>query len=555
MTIKSDFCPRAIAFIPLLLAGGFFSSLAQACGGFFCQFAPINQAGEQIVFKQEGDTVTALILIQYQGEAKDFSWVLPVPGIPELKVGSELIFSPLELATRPQFELTRTGEACPSELDFATDAPAQSNTDQSDDKSGVTILQTVSVGPFDAQIITSDDANALASWLQQNNFDLTKRGAELIKPYVDEQMNFVTLKLSQNQGVGDIQPLLMKYTSATPMIPIRLTAVAAQPNMGIIVWLLGSARAIPVNYLHVTPNYTRLNWYAGTLSAYSSYQTLITAAMDEAGGQGFATDYAGTELDYLSQLPSATQLSDTLSDLASISNPALFLASLFNISSFPSGKLLESFQRNLPTDSNSPASVYRASANLEAQYTLEQLESARTNIVTELQEKVITPLTDSLAMFDKNLYLSRLYTTLSPEEMTLDPVFDFNQELTEQALLRQATLHSQCLNNESFWTLRLGPGTGREGEMVIEAVSEPPTFGPPSIDQMAVWRTEIMKNTGSPELVTQNQFSAFEIGNVAGFRQLANNDEDSSKGLFGAALSSLSLALLLLIWTRRNKSR
>jgi len=551
--MKPDFRPRTIIVISFLLACCFFSTLTQACGGFFCQFAPIDQAGEQIVFKQEGDSVTALVLIQYQGEAKDFSWVLPVPGIPELKVGSELIFSPLELATRPQFELKRTGEACPSQSDFTSDAPAESNTDQSDDKSGVTILQTVSVGPFDAQIITSDDANALANWLQKNNFDLTDRGQTLIKPYVDEGMNFVTLKLSQNQGVGDIQPLLMKYTSATPMIPIRLTAVAAQPNMGIIVWLLGSARAIPVNYLHVTPNYTRLNWYAGNLSAYSSYQTLITAAMDEAGGQGFATDYAGTDLDYLSQLPTAKQLTDTLSDLASISSPALFLASLFNEANFPSGKRLESFLRNLPTDNSSPASVYGSSINLDAQYSLENLESARTQIVTELEDKVITPLTDSLAMFDKNLYLSRLYTTLSPEEMTLDPVFDFNQELTEQALVRQATLQSQCLNNESFWTLTLGPGTGREGDVVIEAVSEPPVFGLPGIDQLAVWRSEKMKNSGSPEIVTENQFASFEIGNVAEFRQLANNDDDSSKGLFGAALSSLSLGLLLLMWIRRNK--
>ena len=104
----------------------------------------------------------------------------------------------------------------------------------------------------------------------------------------------------------------MNYESDQPMIPIRLTAVAALPDMGVLVWLLGSARAVPLNYLHVTPNYTRLNWYAGTTNAYASYQTLITAAMDEAGGQGFATDYAGRGLDLLGALPTVESLGDEL---------------------------------------------------------------------------------------------------------------------------------------------------------------------------------------------------------------------------------------------------
>ena len=57
---------------------------ARACGGFFCQAVPINQAAEQIIFRQNGDQVTAVVLIQYVGDAEDFSWVLPVPGVPSL---------------------------------------------------------------------------------------------------------------------------------------------------------------------------------------------------------------------------------------------------------------------------------------------------------------------------------------------------------------------------------------------------------------------------------------------------------------------------------------
>lgn len=239
--------------------------------------------------------MTAIVLIQYAGEADDFSWVLPVPGIPDLSSGSDLVFAPLELVTRPRFNLEITGEPCPGPPRFFGPGfgGALAAEDSASGESDVEVLQSLSVGPFDVQIVTSDDADAMAQWLDEHDYDLTDRSRDLIAPYVDEKMNFVALRLRQDQGVGDIQPLTLRYESEVPMIPIRLTAVAAQPDMGVIVWLLGESRAVPLNYLHVIPNYTRLNWYAGTTNAYATYQTLITAAMDEAGGQGFATDYAG----------------------------------------------------------------------------------------------------------------------------------------------------------------------------------------------------------------------------------------------------------------------
>ena len=83
-----------------------------ACGGFFCQLVPINQAAEQIIFHQDGDQVTAVVLIQYVGTAQDFSWVVPVPGIPELSTGSDVLFQALEPSTRPLFTLEFEGQAC-----------------------------------------------------------------------------------------------------------------------------------------------------------------------------------------------------------------------------------------------------------------------------------------------------------------------------------------------------------------------------------------------------------------------------------------------------------
>jgi hypothetical protein len=76
---------------------------ARACGGFFCSAqAPVNQAAERIIFADHGDgTVTAVVQVQYSGPSESFAWVLPVPGIPEVEVSSDLAFNRLMAVSNP----------------------------------------------------------------------------------------------------------------------------------------------------------------------------------------------------------------------------------------------------------------------------------------------------------------------------------------------------------------------------------------------------------------------------------------------------------------------
>ena len=87
---------------------------AFACGGFFCNLAsPVDQVGEQILFAVEGNEVTAHIQIAFKGAASDFSWVVPLPGLPVLSVGSDQVFAALRAQTDPKFEIDwQNDESC-----------------------------------------------------------------------------------------------------------------------------------------------------------------------------------------------------------------------------------------------------------------------------------------------------------------------------------------------------------------------------------------------------------------------------------------------------------
>ena len=141
-------------------------------------------------------------------------------------------------------------------------------------------------------MITAEDPAAVSAWLSANGYNLDALGDALLAPYVEAGFYFVALRLAPDQGIGDLQPIALTYAARAPGIPIRLTAVATEPNMGVLVWLLGDHRAVPNNYLHVQINEARIDWFNGGFN----YNDIVTEAADEAGGQAFVTDYAGPGL-------------------------------------------------------------------------------------------------------------------------------------------------------------------------------------------------------------------------------------------------------------------
>jgi len=540
---------KRITVASLFLSVGFLPGTSSACGGFFCQLVPINQAAEQIVFRQDGNQVTAMVQIQFEGDPSDFSWVVPVPSTPEYELGSNVAFTDLELATRPQFNLQQTGTACTAPIfplsvaDTGFDGSAEST------DAGVVVESVQDVGGYTVTLISGDNAESISQWLVDNNFDLTSQGEELLAPYVEEGMKFVAVRLQQNRGTGSIQPLIMRYESDKPVVPIRLTAVAALEDMGVLVWLLGDARAVPENFLHVTPNYTRLDWFNGTQNAYGSYQALITDAMNEAGGQGFATDYAGRFDNLLASISSPADLEAQLARI-SASSDVEYLSLVQNI--ILNSVVGDTLADALPLQSGQSPDQYFDRNFLVTNFTTTELAAARSAVDTVIRDEVIAPLQASLDVLGGNRYLTRLFTTLSADEMTVDPAFVFNPDMGDQQLDRNAMLSVDCIDDRDHWNLTLGEGTGREGEIVIDTISPFP-IAPQPIAQAASWKLEDTAAFGQPQVLEQRDFQVATLGSpgtattgIDSGTTGDNNDPVDTIMTSGGGTFGLSLVLLLI---------
>ena len=81
---------------------------AEACGCFTPPdpSVPIVQAGERILFAVKDGQVTSHVQIQYSGDARDFGWLLPLPSVPTLELGTDELFTQLYAATQPQYKLS-----------------------------------------------------------------------------------------------------------------------------------------------------------------------------------------------------------------------------------------------------------------------------------------------------------------------------------------------------------------------------------------------------------------------------------------------------------------
>ena len=219
-----------------------------ACGGLFCQNIPVDQAAERSIFTVDPGEVSAYVQINYTGSAPDFAWVVPVPSVPEVDVAEMASFFELQTATDPVFMLPPVPDCMFRDQVFEMGGAPQATMAEMEED--VTVFASGEAGPYAYDVVGTEtgDVNALIDWLNENNYRITPEMEPLVHVYVEEAMIFLAMKLQPDQGVQDIQPIKMTYQSQQPMIPIRLTAVAATPNMGIYTWIFGRAQAESQNF-------------------------------------------------------------------------------------------------------------------------------------------------------------------------------------------------------------------------------------------------------------------------------------------------------------------
>ncbi len=462
---------------------------AEACGGTFCDSGPtampVDQTGETIVFVMGQNFVEAHIRIEYDPntEATNFAWLVPVTQVPELSVGSERLFLNLLAGTVPTYGSTTTFDGCGDgggsgggggtaggvPIDggvVATCDPVAQDCPNPDetcvelpdgDTACVPVLLRDTVGAFDVVVLGESSVEAIMQWLGDNGYQQDPAAEPILAQYLAEGYLFAAFKLTNGADTDTIHPITLRFPDSNEAcIPLRLTRIAARNDMKVRTFFLGDTRVAPSNWRHVIPNPLRLDWSRQA----SNYDGAITFAVDElpANGRAFITEYAGASstaspdgLWNPSWDPSPFTTLDPVQVIDELAAQGLAGCGN-NRCSFDHPLILGLLGQFLPPPASVDAQTfYSCLSCYESEIDMAAWDGPAFS--TALAERIVDPGRRARDLLLTWPYLTRLFATISPFEMTIDPFFHESFDLPPMSTTSLVATRRVLCSGDAVWTL------------------------------------------------------------------------------------------------------
>jgi MYXO-CTERM domain-containing protein len=497
---------------------------AEACGGTFCDggpaamSTPVDQTGETILFVMDEGRVEAHIQIEYDPntDAENFAWIVPVMAPPTFSVGSQQLMLNLLNATVPAYGYQNQFDFCGGGDDggwggfdgcdggdgaaggtSGADSPGDGD-DGATTGGGTEVISQQTVGAFDIVVLQATTTQDLMDWLDLNGYYADPNAAPIFDEYLAEGALFAAARLTQGAGVGEIHPIVVEYEGTEACVPIRLTRVAAQDDMEIRTLFLGATRIGPRNYKHIELNPLKLDWTGLGVN----YKEVVSMAVDEADGHAFVTEYAGSTSVVL---PDGlySEAWDPASLVSAQPTTVVDLLQAQGLMTCDGGSLCE---YGHPLMEGILASVLPAPIGVEPGefYNCVQCFEGLvdpdawsvTDLVAAVETRIVEPGLHAQALLTQHPYLTRMYTTLSPHEMTADPFFMPNPDLPDvDHTLDIGTLDNECGGSQAM---------SLPGGRVVDLASF--NLWPDIAPEQMPWveRIEDFTDRGAPIIVVDN---------------------------------------------------
>ncbi len=571
-----------------------------ACGGTFCDTGPmampVDQTGENILFVLDGNTVEAHIQIQYDPdtEAEKFAWVIPVQTLPQFSVGSEQLFQNLLAGSVPVYGFDATSDDACTDWDAngsaltsagSTGGDEGGDGDGDGDGDGPQVVFSDTVGAYDITVLDGGTAESVMEWLANNGYEQDMAAMPILEDYLEEENLFVALKLTNGADVDEIQPIVLNYQGDEPCVPLRLTRIAAQDDMEVRTFFLGDARTVPTNYRHVLVNPLMIDWD----SLGSNYADVIVQAVDAnvAEGRAFVTEYAGNS-DVVSQAELANPDWDStvfaeMQDTPTAVVDELELQDLIwcdvdwtdtTVCEYREELLVPILHEFLPVpDGVDEFEFYDCLPCFEG--SIDMMAWDAPLFADRLEERIFEPGRHARQLLQDWGYLTRMYTLISPHEMTEDPIFHTNPDLPTVPNEHIASVVRKCdepgVVKAHLWTLPDGreiwvPTDNwndavwhpfeDESEMPWEEDIEEGTMA--GANQVLVDNTDLINSLLDAYNESVGYASTNGVGETGG--DAGATDEDgtgcgctSARGVGPLGAGSVVLGIGLLGWRRRRR--
>jgi hypothetical protein len=259
MSFASTLLAACVLAGSVLLAAG----QARAFCGFYVAKADgklFNKASK-VVVARKGQQTAVTMASDFQGDAKEFGLVIPVPtviGREQIKVVDSALVDDLDAYSAPRLveyfdpdpcDTERMNKMFLSSMHVASAAAAR----PSAEALGVKVEAQYTIGEYDIQILSAEQSDGLAAWLTQSGYRLPTAAGPVLNSYIKQNMKFfvarVNLAEQARLGFRYLRPIQVAYATHKFMLPIRLGTVnASGPQDMIVLMLTEKGRVETTNY-------------------------------------------------------------------------------------------------------------------------------------------------------------------------------------------------------------------------------------------------------------------------------------------------------------------
>ena len=246
---------KKIFFLILIFMVVIFYSapISLADGGFFTQLYRDIYEPNQLAMIVFDDMVEKIIFqIDYEGDAEDFAWVIPVPAYPKLFSVEDEIFYELHQLTLP-----------PPPSSFGCGWGGGIPVPGAEDGDGVQVWEENQVGIYYTTTLSASDPDSLVDWLNDNGYAFPAEGQEILGYYVQKNWFFVAMKI-QHEGIinssenytGAIQPIGIMFFSDDMIYPLKISTLST-PSWGteVLIYAFSDER---VTFSGATEEYNKI---------------------------------------------------------------------------------------------------------------------------------------------------------------------------------------------------------------------------------------------------------------------------------------------------------
>ncbi|TNF04279.1 MAG: DUF2330 domain-containing protein [Deltaproteobacteria bacterium] len=290
----------------------FMTAKANAFCGFYVSKADTKLFNEasKVVMVRDGNRTVLTMANDYQGEAKEFATVVPVPTVLEkgqINVAEPALVDRIDAFTAPR--LVEYHDPNPCEVMLYNEVAMQKSFGGAPGRAmkkgegsrnyGVTIEAQYQVGEYDILILSAKESDGLGMWLADNGYKVPTNATKVLESYIKQGMKFfvakVNLKEHSKLGYSYLRPLQMAYESEKFMLPIRLGMANAKDSQELFVFALTkTGRVETVNYrtVKIPSNMELPPYLKGAEHFKKFYKDMFSTAVRREDNKAVFLEYA-----------------------------------------------------------------------------------------------------------------------------------------------------------------------------------------------------------------------------------------------------------------------